>query len=209
MSDVRMIESLSRRRALALGFAGMAASSLGACESTSGRQRLPELTYGHLGVIRLDVSRIDIVNEYRSPLAAPHVDHVMPVPPERTLERWARDRLAATGAAGAIARYTIQDAKMLEAELRRTPGVRGAFTTDQSQRYDLSLAASLEILDDRTNIRQAYASAASTRFRTVPEGISLNEREKVWFDLVEASMNDINAELDRQIRANMARFMRS
>jgi hypothetical protein len=43
----------------------------------------------------------------------------------------------------------------------------------------------------------------------VPEGISLNEREKVWFDLVEASMNDINTELERQIRANMARFLRS
>jgi hypothetical protein len=87
--------------------------------------------------------------------------------------------------------------------------VRGAFTTDQAQRYDLSLACSLEILDDRTNIRQAFASAASTRFRTVPEGISINEREKVWFDLVEASMNDINAEMERQIRANMARFLRS
>ncbi len=43
---------------------------------------------------------------------------------------------------------------MLETELKRTPGVRGAFTTDQAQRYDLSLACSLEILDDRTNIRQ-------------------------------------------------------
>lgn len=209
MSDVRLIETLSRRRAIALGLAGLAASSVAACSTSPGRQRLPELTYGHLGVFRLDVSRIDIVNEYRSPLAAPNVDHVMPVPPERTLERWARDRLAATGAAGSIARYTIQDAKMLEAELKRTPGVRGAFTTDQAERYDLSLACSLEILDDRTNIRQAFASAASTRFRTVPEGISVNEREKVWFDLVEASMNDINAEMERQIRANMVRFLPS
>jgi hypothetical protein len=97
---------------------------------------------------------------------------------------------------------------MIETELKRTQGVRGAFTTDQSQRYDLSLACSLEILDDRGLLRQAFASAAATRFRTVPEGISINEREKVWFDLVEASMNDINAEMDRQIRANMARFLR-
>lgn len=204
----RSTDNLTRRRVMVLGLAGLAASSLAACSDSPARQRLPELTYGHLGTFRLDVARIDIVNQYRSPLTAPHVDHVMPVPPERTLERWARDRLAATGAAGAIARYTIEDAKMIETELKRTQGVRGAFTTDQAQRYDLSMAASLEILDDRGLIRQAYASAAATRFRTVPEGISINEREKVWFDLVEASMNDINAELDRQIRANMARFLR-
>jgi hypothetical protein len=204
----RSTDNVTRRRVMALGLAGLAASSLAACSDSPSRQRLPELTYGHLGTFRLDVARIDIVNQYRSPLTAPHVDHVMPIPPERTLERWARDRLAATGAAGAIARYTIEDAKMIETELKRTQGVRGAFTTDQAQRYDLSMAASLEILDDRGLIRQAYASAAATRFRTVPEGISINEREKVWFDLVEASMNDINAELDRQIRANMARFLR-
>ena len=164
MLEDRMGQSLTRRQLVGLGLAGFAVSALAACSNSPPRQRLPELTYAHLGVFRLDVARIDIVNQYRSPLTAPNVDHLMPVPPERTLERWARDRLAATGGTGSIARYAIQDAKMLETELKRTPGVRGAFTTDQAERYDLSLAASLEVLDDRGLIRQAYASAASTRF---------------------------------------------
>jgi hypothetical protein len=209
MSEDILPNSLSRRRALALGAASLATAGLAACQSSPPRGRLPELTYAHLGVFRLDVLRIDIINEYRAPLASPNVDHLLPTPPERTLERWARDRLTASGTPGSIARYLIQDAKLVETELKRTPGVRGAFTTDQAERYDLSLAAAIEVLNERTQIREAYASAAASRFRTVPEGITINEREKVWFDLVEASMNDINAELERQIRNNLARFLRT
>ncbi len=36
---------------------------------------------------------------------------------------------------------------------------------------------------------------------------ALNDRERVWYEMVEQMMGDINAELDRQIRANMQRFM--
>jgi hypothetical protein len=87
--------------------------------------------------------------------------------------------------------------------------VRGAFTTDQTDRYDASLAARLKVLADRGNLREGEASAWATRSRTVPEGITVNGREQVLFELVESSMNDFNAELDRQIRANLAQFLRS
>ena len=41
----------------------------------------------------------------------------------------------------------------------------------------------------------------------MPEGITINDREKVWFELLEATMNELNAEMDRQIRANLAQFL--
>jgi hypothetical protein len=66
----RSTDNVTRRRVMVLGLAGLAASSLAACSDSPARQRLPELTYGHLGTFRLDVARIDIVNQYRSPLTA-------------------------------------------------------------------------------------------------------------------------------------------
>ncbi|MBI3451845.1 MAG: hypothetical protein HY057_03255 [Rhodospirillales bacterium] len=186
---------------------GMVAG-LAACATSPPRPRFPELTYGHFGAFKLDVSRVDIVDEFVSPLKAPNIEHLLPVPPDRTLRRWATDRLAATGAPGRYARFIIQDAKVTETDLPRTPGVRGAFTTDQTQRYDISLAVGLEIRAERGNFRDGFASATATRFRTVPEGITINEREKIWFEMVEAAMNDVNAELERQIRANLPRFLK-
>jgi hypothetical protein len=41
----------------------------------------------------------------------------------------------------------------------------------------------------------------------VREDITINDREKVWFEMLEQAMNELNTELERQIKGNMARFM--
>jgi flagellar biosynthesis regulator FlaF len=51
------------------------------------------------------------------------------------------------------------------------------------------------------------AAASATRARTVAENISLNDRERVWYEMVEQMMADINNELERQVRANLPRFL--
>lgn len=195
--------TLSRRAFTTL----LLGTALTACSSPPPRARFPELTYGHLGLFTLDVERVEIVSEYKPNFGAPNVEQMFPTSPETTLRRWAQDRLAATGTPGRYARFVIQDAKVTEAELPRTPGVRGAFTTDQAQRYDGSLSVLLEIREQRANFRAGTASAWASRSRTVPEGITINDREKVWFELLEATMNELNAEMDRQIRANLAQFL--
>jgi hypothetical protein len=195
---------LSRRNALSLLLAG---GALAACSTQPPRPRFPDLTYGHLGQFTFDVARVEISSEYKAPFASPNVDHLFPTPPDRILRRWAEDRLAATGTPGRFARFVIQDAKVTESELPRTPGLRGAFTTDQTQRYDGVLSAVIEVREERGNFRAGTASAWASRSRTVAEGITVNERDKVFFDLIEAMMNDLNAEMDRQIRANLAQFV--
>ena len=195
------------RRTILIGSAAICA--LAACDTPAPRRRTPDLTYGHLGRFRLDVARIDVVSTYKSPFAPPNIEHQLPTSPEQAMRRWAADRLVATGAPGRVAQFIIEDAKVTDTALPRTPGVRGAFTTDQTDRYDASLAARLKVLADRGNLREGEASAWATRSRTVPEGITVNGREQVLFELVESSMNDFNAELDRQIRANLAQFLRS
>jgi hypothetical protein len=181
--------------------------ALAGCQNAPPPQRFPELTYGHLGVMRLDVERIEIVSEYQAPLAPPNVDHLFSTPPERVMRRWAQDRLAANGTPGRYARFVITDAKVTETNLPRSTGISGAFTKDQSQRYDLSMSAAIEIREDRGNFRAGYATASTSRSRTVREDISVNDREKVWFEMLEQAMNELNTELERQIKGNMARFL--
>ena len=194
-------------RTSALAILLVMATILGGCQSTPPASRFPDLTYAHRGVIRLDVARVEIADEYQEPLRPPNVDHLFPTPPERTMRRWASDRLAATGTQGRYARFVIQDAHVIETELPRTRGVRGAFTTDQTQRYDLSLKAAIEIREERGNFQTGFATAGVSRSRTVAENITVNEREKVWFEMLEQAMNELNAELERQIRTNMTRFL--
>lgn len=199
---------LTRRGCLGLALFATAAALTG-CQTPPPHQRLPQLTYGHLGTLRLDVARVEIVDEYQEPLRPPNVDHLFSTPPEQAMRRWANDRLSATGTPGRFARFVIQDAKVIETQLPRTPGLAGHFTTDQTQRYDLTLSAAIEIREERGNFRDGYATASASRSRTVREDITVNEREKIWFEMLETAMNDLNAELERQIRGNLTRFLAS
>ena len=200
---------ITRRRWLcgAASFATLAAVDLAGCATPPAQNRFPDLTYGYLPKIRLAVARIDVFSDYKSPFAPPNIEQDMPVVPEQAMRRWAADRLVATGTPGHTAQFIIQDAKVTDTKLPKTPGLRGVFTTDQSDRYDSSFAARLVVRADQGYFGTGEASGRATRARTVAEGITVNEREKVWFELVEATMNDLNAELERQIRGKLARFL--
>jgi hypothetical protein len=185
------------------------ALGLAACTNAPDPVRFPDLTYAHLGAIRLAVTRVEIVDAYRPPLAAPNVEHRMPAVPAATLRRWAEDRLAAAGAPGggtARARFTIRDARVTEIELPRTEGVRGLFTTDQGQRYDLRMEATLEIVDGAAVVGRA--AAVTTQSRTISESATLEERERLWFTMVEEATQALTSELERRMRENLARFIR-
>ena len=169
--------------------------------------RFAELTYGHLGKLRLEVSTIDVRSAYQPTLSPPSVEHLFPIAPEQVMRRWAADRLAATGAPGRRAVFTIRDARVIETKLARTQGIAGAFTRDQTERYDMTLEATLEIGGERPDLGRGTISAKSIRARTVSEGITVNERERIWYELLEAAMNDLNAELEAQIREKLALFL--
>lgn len=178
---------------------------LGACASGPGRPVFPELSYAHLAPIPLNVADIQIERVYASPGVKPNVEQLFPVRPADAAERWARERLQAAGAEG-VAVVKILNASVVEVPLPRTTGLRGAFTTDQSERYDGVLEVQI---DASSRVRGATASVKSRaqRSRSVAEDVTLNDRDKVWFEMTEALMNDLNASLERQIYDNFGNFV--
>jgi hypothetical protein len=179
---------------------------LSGCETAPPRSGFPQLSYAHLAPIRLDVAQIKIVSEYRSTGVAPNVEHLFPVKPQAAAERWSRERLKPVGASG-TARVTIRRASVVEVPLTRSTGVRAMLTTDQAERYDGVIEIAIAILDEAGRQSGAVVSRAQ-RSKSVPENISLYDREKTWFDMVEAMMNDINASLETQIKKHLGASLR-
>ena len=164
----------------------------------------PQLGYAHLGPIRLDVAGIEIVDAYLPPLREPHVEHEFPVSPAEALLRWAQDRLVAAGRERR-ARFVIHDAAVREVRLPRKKGLRGLFTTDQSERYDGRVAVALEIRSGR-NVRDAIVEAVAERSRSVPEDASVEERERVFLRITEDLVASLNGEIEKQIAAHLAAY---
>lgn len=184
-----------------------AALLLAACTNAPPPTKFPQLTYGHLGAFVLDVSRIEIVDAYRPTLRPPNIEHLMPVAPAAAARQWARDRLKSAGSSGRRAVFTIIDGSVTETALKRQTGLRGALTVDQSERYDAVLAVRLEIFD-LNGRRVGVAQAEARRSRSVPEDITLNAREKIWFSITETLTDNLNAELERAIPQFLSAYSR-
>lgn len=201
---MRMSRPLARRTLL-VAAATAALTLLAGCETRVPHAQFPELTYSELPPFDLNVARIDVVEQYRSPGKKPHVEQLFPVIPALAAQRWARDRLKAVGNEG-VARFTIVYAGVVEVPLKRTKGIEGMFTIDQSERYDGAIEVKLQILDGQGR-ELASVSTRAERSHSVPEDITLLGREKVWFEMTEAMMNDLNAALDQQIKQNFGRWL--
>lgn len=185
----------------------MASLLLGCANVPPPRPTFPQLTYGHLGALTFEAASVEVVNEYKPPMAAPNVEHNAPLAPADAGLQWARDRIKVTGQGSRTVRVIVRNARIVETDLRKTQGLRGAFTTDQAQRYDATLEMVVEVRGER-GFRDAFATATVERSTTVPETITLNDRDRVMFGLVEDLMKDLNSQLERNIREFLGAFLR-
>ncbi len=178
---------------------------LAACQSVPDSS-LPELRYTHLTPLNLNVGAVEVVSDYKAPLKAPNVDHTMPVSPGTAFKTWVNDRVKAVGQ-NYIARFVIKDASVVEVPLAMTKGLKGVFTTDQSERYDARLDVVVDLID-ATGGSLGSATTQVTRSITVPEDSSLNDREKILFETTEALMVDLNKTLESKIRSYLGTYVR-
>ena len=179
---------------------------LAGCATEVQKPGFSQISFAHLQPINLNVARIEVENRYVSPATRPNVEHEFPVIPAAVASNWGRDRLRAVGASG-VARVIVRRASVIEVPLKRTTGVTGAFTRDQSERYEAVIDMMVELRDATGNIRVTAESTAK-RSRSVSENISLNDREKIWFEMTESMMADLNTALDNQIRIHMEEWVR-
>lgn len=166
----------------------------------------PELTFTHIPPIVLGVERIEIVDATAPKTGATHVEQQMPVSPGTALRAWARDRLQANGVSG-VAKFVIESASVTETDLKKTEGLKGLVTKDQSHRYDSEVRATLS-LEGVPRVTQAFAQAEVSRAQTIAEDASINDREKMWFNLTEATMKDFDPIMAKSIRTHLADFIR-
>ena len=179
---------------------------LAACDTPPMRQSYATLTFQDRPRIRLDVAQVEIVEAYKAPGVAPHVDHLFPQKPVDVATSWGRDVLQAVGQRGQ-ATYTIVDASATETALPRSTGLTQVFKTEQSDRYDLHIEVKLEVgnpLLQATGI----ATASASRSQTVAEDMTLNQREAVWFQMTESAMRELDGKLEAAIRDKLRVFVR-
>lgn len=195
-----------QKRTHGFGLLAAMAVMLAACTTPVQTPKFPEITFTHQPAIPMNVARVEVVTRYKAPFASPNVDHLFPVTPAAAVERWAKDRIKPVGASG-VAQLVLHDASVTENSLAKDTSLRGRFTTQQTFRYDLKLDVSLEITDPATGQR-GFAETKTNRSTTAPEDLSINDREKLWFDFAEESLRAFDSAMEANVRQYLVNWVR-
>jgi hypothetical protein len=192
-------------RPLAHSILILAGVALAACATPPPARNLDKISYSERAQIRLDVREVEIRRAYQPPNAAPNVDHLFPVPPAAGAQLWAADRLKAAGPLGR-ARFIVREAPVIEIPLKRSGGLTGTFTIEQSERYEARLVAELQILSEDDGVA-ASVTVEVTHHRTVPENVTLNERVQVWHEMTRALLDEMDRQLDATIKEALYAYL--
>ena len=165
---------IARRAALLLPFALVACTG----DDPPLRQGFPELHYDYLTPLRLNVAAVEVAD---GPPPGP-LDVQNPAPPAQALRRMAQDRIGAGGSTGRAV-FTIDTATVT----RGDPGLSGI------------MAVHLDILGPEGG-RLAFAEARVFRGTSLPRRADLRG---TLYDLTRAMMDDMNVELEFQVRRNL------
>ncbi|WP_246152220.1 hypothetical protein [Roseospira navarrensis] len=185
------------------GTALVLTAALTGCTDPPRAPRFPALRFSHKPPFLFRARRVEVRSEYSRPNRPPNVEHQMPLPPDRAAGHWAEDRLQANGEGDAIVRFTVHDASVVEKKLTVERGISGLLQNEQAESYHAQLEATIEVVDDLTGIALAAATAKVWRSQTLAENATINERDSVWFGLVERLITEFDAAMTAQIEAHL------
>ncbi|MGH6982890.1 MAG: hypothetical protein ACRED7_09710 [Stellaceae bacterium] len=181
------------------------AVTLTACSAPPPHPQYPDIHFTGQQPIGLAVNTVSLREDYTPSSTAPHVETQFPVTPMHALENWAHDRLSATGGPDRAV-VDVTDASVTETSLPRTQGMQGWFTTDQSERYDMTVQATINIIDS-SGLVVRTATAHASRSQTVAENISPDQREQTWYDMTKDIMAQFDRQMENEIRTHFTGFV--
>lgn len=173
----------------------LALSPLSACTMTGGGdvKPLPSLTAQFAQPYFVDVAAVSVETKY-DPLANPKdVSSTFPTPPDLALKRYAETRLKAAGGQG-ILHFVIEDASVFKENMKSSNEFARWINVDNSDRYTAIVRIGL-YRDAATGYGAPGAMGTqmkAERTLTIPDGVSLDERDRYLQDFMAKMLTDID-----------------
>ncbi|RBM08519.1 hypothetical protein [Novacetimonas cocois] len=185
----RAVRAMRMARLMALG---LPLVMLGACHNDQQQPTMTfaPLSYSNLAPLNLNVASISIVDRGQPGMVPGDLSNRAPTPPDQALRQMAHDRLIASGAGGHGV-FTIDRASILH-----EPG--GILDGQMNVHLDVVSADGL---------RKGYAVAQVTRSYDPKATKGNTDTTANLYELVNLMMQDMNRELESQIRNNLGNWL--
>ena len=164
-----------------------------------------ELTLGQMQPIALHVAKIEVFDEFKSPVTEGRVEHLFPTHPSVAAKSLVETKLKADGVDN-ILRVMIEDASVTEQKLKVANDFLSNFTREPSERYNARVALRFELVNEHApDIVIAHATVIGQRTKTILENTSPADRDRAYVEMTEELMGDLYNGFDTVVRDTFAR----
>lgn len=168
-------------------------------------QPLPALSFKNYDPLPLKVSNVEIESSYDPVITDEDFSETFPVPPDVALKRYLRQKLRASGNEGLLL-VNIVDAKVSH-ETKGSESFFGRlFGTGAKDIYSVSMRLTM-ILKPARGEKVRTTSIVADRTLTLPEGVSMYERDKAKLEMVERIIAETDPVLTKALRNSLEIYM--
>lgn len=168
------------------------------CQNTPAPASYAAPSFSSLPKLSFNVAKVEVDEEYNSPMRTPNVEHLFPTTPAQAVHIWVNDRIQATGSGGQML-FIIKDASVVETALPVKKGVEGAFTNEQASRYDAKLIVEARIYSQDQAVSTASTDVTITLSRTLPENATLEQHDRLFNEMTNTMMQMFNQQMEQNM----------
>lgn len=159
----------------------------------------PPLHFTQYQPIYMTVSSIELVEDYKSSMRPPNVEHLIPYSPAEAMRIWTRDRLRTAASSKKTMQVIIRNGSVTASNgssraISWIPWVGGGGNT----RYDAKLEVELRIYGEGV-ISEASVFINATRNATFSDKLSAADRNLAFRKLIADMMEEFNAETEKNM----------
>lgn len=166
----------------------------------------PSLNFKRYQPIYMNVSGISVVEDYKSPMRAPNVEHLMPYSPADAVHIWVKDRLRTTGGDKTM-QIIIKDARVVDVTPPKEEGFTDWIGMGDDHEYKARLEVELRIYGSGSAMSEANVNVVATRSIVMSPSASVHTRNRMYREMVFDMMTVLNAELEKNIFQHLGQYV--
>lgn len=147
--------------------------------------------------IYMNVSKIEVIEEYKSPMRMPNVEHLMPYSLADAMQIWVKQRMKARGGNKTM-QVIIKDASVIEKELPGSNGLFDVFSSTPDREYNARLEIEVRVYGDAA-LSEASVNVIATRSLQMNKNDNVSLRDQKFRAMVGEMMTSVNAEMEKNI----------
>ena len=160
-----------------------------------------DINFTHYQSIAMDVSNIDIIDEYKSPMRAPNVEHLLAVSPSDAMHIWVKDRIRSVGSDRTL-QVIIKDGSVVSSPVPAAEDAESHY-----RKYDARLEVEMRVYGSNSALSEASITVVATQSNSIAEEVSLAERKAIFRRMIYDLMDSANAELEKQMFKYFTRYI--